>query len=463
MPKNMRPLRRASRGASCPLVYSVSALLCVGLLAAACGDSPSEPPPPPPPPPPPAYHIQIRYVPGTDPPADVRQRLEDAAARWERVITGDLPAAQVTEPTSQPCEMVTIPPMDEEVDDLVVWVEIGPLDGQGGIGGFAGVCVTRANHLPVVSSILFDEADYLYPTLAAHEFGHAVGIGEVWDEMGLLADPVKPEHGGPGELEAVADATIASGSPDENFGLPGPSPLTKNLVVGKNLGDWTAGPDDEELRALVRWDLSGIQLSAPITEARILLSESSSRVLTAGAQLQIDFARGGWAESTVTWTNQPPSMGPYTPANVAGITGEVQAWLDGTELNQGVLLGLYEFNTTDAYFAYHTRHDADAALRPKLVIIPDAHFTGAHAIAQFDALGGAAYPAPKVPVENDVFDWGQSVDGHWRSFYLTDELMNASLGPGAKLSAITIGALEDMGYEVDYTEADPFAVNHVSP
>lgn len=457
MLRDMHLGKMTSRGALCPLHCPVVAVLSVGLLlAAACADSPSEPPPPPPPPPPPAYHIEIRYVPGTDPPADVRQRLEDAAARWERVITGDLPSVQVTEPNPQACEMVTIPAMDEEVDDLVVWVEIGPLDGQGAIGGFAGVCVTRANHLPVVSSILFDEADYIGPTLAAHEIGHAVGVGEVWDEMGLLADPVKPEHGGPGELEAVADATIASGSPDENFGLPGASPLTTNLVVGKNLGDWTMGPDEEELRALVRWDLSGIHVTAPITEARILLSGSDS-VPAPGARLQVDFARGGWDEGTLTWTNQPPSE----PSPLIGVTGETQAWLDGSQPNQGVLLRLDGIDTTDAYFAYHTRHDADSALHPKLVIIPDTHFTGANAIAQFDALGGAAYPGPKIPVENDLFDWGQSVDGHWRSFYMIGELMGPQNFMTAKLSSITIGALEDMGYTVDYSQADAFEVSNV--
>lgn len=438
-----------------------AALLCLFLLPLSCGDD-DGPPTEPPPPPPPAYQIDIRYVPGTNPSEQFRQQMEDAASRWERVIVGDLPSVQITEPAPFECERVTIPPMDEEVDDLVVWVELGPMDGQGGIGGWGAVCRTRASHLPVVSSILFDEADYsdfLDQTIAAHELGHAVGIGEVWLEMGLLVDPVNPVNGGPGALEPVADATIAEGSPDENFGLPGASPLTTNLVAGKNLGDWTSGPQDEELRALLRWDLSDLNPSAPISEARVLLAQAGASVLPTGARVNVGVVLEPWDESTVTWLSQPQD-GERHPFGQL-ITGEVQAWLDGLQSNDGVLLRLDEFETTDAYFAFHTRHDPEEALRPKLSIHLDTHFIGANAIAQFDALGGAAYPGPKVPVENDFFDEGEAVDGHWRGFYMTNELMSATPFMTGKLSAITVGALEDMGYEVDYSEADPFEVNNV--
>lgn len=433
----------------------LAALVAFSLLAA-CTDTPSEPPPPPPPTA--SYDIDLRYVPGTDPPAEVRQRLKEAAARWERVIVGDLPAMQVTEPAPFECERVTAPPMDEEVDDLVVWIEIGPLDGPSGIGGWGDVCRTRTNHLPLVASILFDEEDFIGETLAAHEIGHAVGIGTVWLEMGLLVDPVSPSNGGAaGGLEPVADATIAAGSPDENFGVPGPSPLSTNLVAGKNLGDWTSGPADEELRALVRWNLSTLDPSAPITEARILLEESNTSVPMSGARLQIDFVRGAWEEEVVTWANKPPAE----PSPLLGVTGEVQNWLAGIEPNEGVLLRLMDFQETEAYFGFHSRHTSDPALRPKLSILTDTHFIGPNAIEQFDALGGAAYPGPKVPLENDYYDEGEAVDAHWRSFHLSGELMGPKNFMSAPLSAVTVGALEDMGYEVDYSGADPFSVSNV--
>lgn len=461
----------------CPFFQSGRSIVLLSVLVATCGeDSPSEPPPPPPSP---AFEIDIRYVPGTDPPADLRQRLAEAADRWERVIVGDLPSVQIIEPAPFECERVTAPPMDEEVDDLVVWVEIGPLDGQGGFGGWAGVCRTRDDHLPVVSSILFDEEDFIGETLAAHELGHAVGIGEVWLEMGLLVDPVNPVNGGPGALEPVADATIAEGMPDENFGVPGASPLTTHLVVGKNLGDWTSGASDEELRALVRWDLSGLTSHAPITEAWLVLEASNVEAPAPpeGAGVWIGASSEDWNETTVTWSNQPLvidtvsgsafderclSTDPLHRGFCAfELTSLVQTWMNATNPNHGLVFSLADFAATEAYLAVHSRHHQDTGLRPKLSIHTDTHFIGPNAIAQFNALGGEEYSGPKVPVENDFFDEGEAVDGHWRSFYMTGELMSSTLFMTGQLSAITVGALQDMGYAVDYSQADPFEVNNI--
>jgi hypothetical protein len=39
--------------------------------------------------------------------------------------------------------------------------------------------------------------------------------------------------------------------------------------------------------------------------------------------------------------------------------------------------------------------------------------------------------------------------------------MTAFLGPGKKLSRITIGSLEDLGYKVDYSKADAFTVDNL--
>jgi hypothetical protein len=139
----------------------------------------------------------------------------------------------------------------------------------------------------------------------------------------------------------------------------------------------------------------------------------------------------------------------------------VREWLSGSRPNHGLRVSLADFESNDAYLALHSRHDPDPGFRPKLSIHLDTHFIGQNAIAQFDALGGAAYPDSKVPVENDFFDEGEAVDGHWRSFFMTGELMSSKSFMNAELSAITVGALEDMGYEVDYSGAEPFQVNNV--
>ncbi len=49
--------------------------------------------------------------------------------------------------------------------------------------------------------------------------------------------------------------------------------------------------------------------------------------------------------------------------------------------------------------------------------------------------------------------------GHWRETVMTDELMTGYIAPGSNpLSSITIGSLEDVGYNVSYATADPFTI-----
>ena len=88
----------------------------------------------------------------------------------------------------------------------------------------------------------------------------------------------------------------------------------------------------------------------------------------------------------------------------------------------------------------------------------DTHFPGDGAIAAFVAAGGAYYPGPKVPVENET-TWG-SVDIHWRESVFGEELMTSGLREGVAdyLSAITIQSLADIGYTVDVEEADGYTL-----
>ena len=76
----------------------------------------------------------------------------------------------------------------------------------------------------------------------------------------------------------------------------------------------------------------------------------------------------------------------------------------------------------------------------------DAHFAGPQAIAAFDQAGGTDYQGAKVPLQQN--------GGHWHGGVLSGELM-APRGRGP-LSAITLGALSDLGYTVDFSAADPY-------
>ena len=87
----------------------------------------------------------------------------------------------------------------------------------------------------------------------------------------------------------------------------------------------------------------------------------------------------------------------------------------------------------------------------------DPHFTGTTARSKFDA-HGAWYTGATVPLE-DGSGRGPN-DPHWRFSVFGDELMVAfaSRDLKAPLSVITLGLFADLGYEVDFSVADPYEV-----
>lgn len=84
---------------------------------------------------------------------------------------------------------------------------------------------------------------------------------------------------------------------------------------------------------------------------------------------------------------------------------------------------------------------------------PDPRFSGIHATEAHEHAGGDGSPQ----VESDYGPGTRC--GHWDEERYAGELMTGILGSGAApLSAITIGSLHDLGYEVDYAAADPYTV-----
>lgn len=66
---------------------------------------------------------------------------------------------------------------------------------------------------------------------------------------------------------------------------------------------------------------------------------------------------------------------------------------------------------------------------------------------------------PRRTVENDNDTFGPgSLNAHWREGVFDHELMTPAIGGGVNpLSVVTVGQFEDLGYTVDYGEADPYS------
>jgi hypothetical protein len=87
----------------------------------------------------------------------------------------------------------------------------------------------------------------------------------------------------------------------------------------------------------------------------------------------------------------------------------------------------------------------------------DPHFTGPQAITAFNDVGGSAYTAGKVPVENTGGEG--TADGHWRESVFVNELMTGFVDLGQNpLSIVTVASLADEGYTVNRVGVDPYSL-----
>jgi subtilisin-like proprotein convertase family protein len=126
------------------------------------------------------FNIEIRFTDSSLTPA--QQAVFTAAAeRWQEIILGDVPGVVV--------------PGEGLVDDLIIEASAPAIDGPGGILGQAGPTVLRTGtSLPAFGVMAFDSADVTnlvnqgrFQDVILHEMGHVLGIGTIWDNLGLLA------------------------------------------------------------------------------------------------------------------------------------------------------------------------------------------------------------------------------------------------------------------------------------
>jgi len=139
------------------------------------------------------FTIELQFL--TDTTSAQGEAFEAARHRWEGLIVGDVPNVQLSAPAGQCGD--NSPVLNRQVDDVLILVTLGPIDGAGNVLGQAGPCFVRnVGRLPVLGLMQFDVADLdvlessgLLNAVILHEMGHVLGFGTVWSDKGLLADP----------------------------------------------------------------------------------------------------------------------------------------------------------------------------------------------------------------------------------------------------------------------------------
>lgn len=148
-----------------------------------------------------SFSVTLRYV-GTPPTGAIAQAFTNAADRISAMIIGDLPDAQIGS-TATPfnisaCNsaLTGVTPLNEVVDDVIIYASVVPIDGVGQVLGSAGPCLTRTTGgLTGLGTMRFDSADLdnlaangRLGDVIAHEMLHVVGLGTLWTSRGLLVD-----------------------------------------------------------------------------------------------------------------------------------------------------------------------------------------------------------------------------------------------------------------------------------
>jgi hypothetical protein len=91
-------------------------------------------------------------------------------------------------------------------------------------------------------------------------------------------------------------------------------------------------------------------------------------------------------------------------------------------------------------------------------IADNCPYIGEHATFEYKAVSGCDV----IPIEQDGSTGSRCK--HWSETCLESELMTTILNTeGNPLARITIGGLQDLGYEVDYTNAEPFSSADIDP
>lgn len=205
------------------------------LSATSCKDDPT----PPPPPAQQQYDITLRFF-GAPMTTAQQQLFQNAATRIVGIIKGDIVNAAASPINLNQCPNVSESiPINEEVDDVIIYASIRDMDGPGKVLASAGPCFTRGTSVGDMTAIgvmSFDSADLnalsaggTLQDVITHEMLHVVGVGTLWTskEPDLVTDTgtATPKYNGAAARQAcvAAGGTVACANYVPVEGTPEPA------------------------------------------------------------------------------------------------------------------------------------------------------------------------------------------------------------------------------------------------
>lgn len=231
-------------------------------------------------------------------------------------------------------------------------------------------------------------------------------------------------------------------------------------------GRWTLMVDDVKAGdggTLRAWDLTIATYSAPLLielDFRKGLTDSQKDVFrVAMGRLQV--ALSGTRTTGLTVVISAAGIEIDGRGGILGQAGPTKVrQVDGLPL-----AGIMEFDTHDI-----VRMEINGSLQSLLMhemahvlgfgtlfglhkLVQSNRFIGSNASREYGDLTGK--PPESVPLEDDGGPGTQG--GHWEEEVFGHELMTGYLsGSHQPFSRISVGAFEDLGYDVDYSAADPY-------
>lgn len=135
------------------------------------------------------FSICARFLEGAGTPRQ-REAVAKAVSRWQRVISAHLETS-ILRANGNQC-LAGIGQLDEVVEDLLLYVHFGAIDGPNNIIGEATPCyIHSTSGLTAMGYLRLDAADLIgmenngtLDNVVLHEIGHIIGVGTLWNYRG---------------------------------------------------------------------------------------------------------------------------------------------------------------------------------------------------------------------------------------------------------------------------------------